>query len=140
MKDDVLKHHLKFSIYTDPGLYKDYLIKKLPNNIKEIGQLVRKQIIHRITLKDGNTGSNTDLRYGDMTKVPWYQQCQDDVLSTTSAILNFQKPLLIINPGNEFPRAFCKPISHPAVADRRLKRPCQFRHPVLRKKEDRKFQ
>lgn len=88
MKDDILKHYLEFSIYTDPGLYKNYLIKKLPDNIKEIGQLVRKQIIHRLTLKDGNTGSNADLRYGDMTKVPWYQQCQDDVLSTTSAILS----------------------------------------------------
>lgn len=49
--------------------------------------LVRKQIIHRVTLKNGNTGSNEGLKYGDMTKVPWYRQPEDDILVTVAAML-----------------------------------------------------
>src|SRR5262249_41608774 len=43
--------------------------------------------IHRVVLKNGNTGSNADCRYGDMTKVPWWRQPEDDYLPTTSAML-----------------------------------------------------
>ncbi len=87
MRNDILNHYLQFSIYTNPDLYKDILINNLPDNIEKIGLFVRKQIIHRVTLKNGNVGSNKDLRYGNMTKVPWYQQCQDDVLPTAPAML-----------------------------------------------------
>lgn len=86
MKQEILDHYLQFSQYTNPGVYKDSL-KKLPDKIEEIGFLVRKQIIHRNTLKNGNTGSNEDMRYGDMEKVPWYRQCEDDIFSTAAAIL-----------------------------------------------------
>lgn len=85
--EKVINYYLQFSQYTDPGLYRDVVKKSLPDNIKEIGLLVRKQIIHRMTLKNGNTGSNKDLRYGDMTKVPWYRQPEDDVFTTASAML-----------------------------------------------------
>jgi len=87
IKDKILNHYLQFSQYTNPGLYGDVLKKNLPDDIKEIGLLVRKQIIHRMTLKNGNTGSNKDLRYGDMTKVPWFRQPEDDVFVTASAML-----------------------------------------------------
>lgn len=87
MNDKILSHYLLFSCYTNPGCYQKELIRNLPNDIKEIGLLIRKQIIHRMILKNGNTGSNQDLRYGDMTKVPWYRQPEDDVLTTASAIL-----------------------------------------------------
>jgi hypothetical protein len=40
-----------------------------------------------MTLKNGNTGSNRDLRYGDMTKVSWYRQPEDDVFVTAAAML-----------------------------------------------------
>jgi len=86
MNQKVLDHYLQLSQYTDPGLYKSS-IKKLPDKIEEIGLLVRKQIIHRNTLKNGNTGSNKDMRYGDMAKVPWYRQCEDDVFPTAAAML-----------------------------------------------------
>ncbi len=86
MNQKVLNHYLKFSQYTDPALYKN-LLKHLPNKIEEIGFLVRTQVIHKNTLKNGNTGSNKDLRYGDMTKVPWFRQCEDDVFPTASAML-----------------------------------------------------
>ncbi len=79
--------YLQFSQYTFPGGYKDILAKSLPNDIRAIGLLVRKQIIHRMTLKNGNTDSNTDLRYGDMTKVPWTRQPEDDVFPTASAMI-----------------------------------------------------
>lgn len=87
MNQTILNHYLQFSVYTDPGLYKKYLRIKLPDDIKQIGLLIRKQIIHRVTLKNGNTGSNSDRRYGDMNKVPWWQQPEDDILPTASSIL-----------------------------------------------------
>lgn len=84
---DNLDFYRQFSQYTNPGLYGNLLKKSLPDSVKEIGLLVRKSIIHRLILKNGNTGSNTDLRYGDMTKVPWYRQLEDDVFITASAML-----------------------------------------------------
>lgn len=86
MDQKIFNHYLQFSQYTDPGIYKD-LFKNIPAKIEEIGFLVRKQVIHRNTLKNGNTGSNTDMRYGDMTKVPWYRQCEDDIFPTAVAML-----------------------------------------------------
>jgi len=87
MDKKILNHYLQFSQYTSPGLYGDVLKKSLPDDVKEIGLLVRKQIIHRMILKNGNTGSNKDLRYGDMTKVPWFRQPEDDVFITASAMM-----------------------------------------------------
>lgn len=87
MDEKILNHYLQFSQYTYPGLYKEILQKSLSDDVKEIGLLVRKQIVHRMTLKNGNTGSNKDLRYGDMTKIPWYRQPEDDVFITTSSML-----------------------------------------------------
>jgi len=80
--------YLQFSEYTHPGLYGDLLKKVLPDDIKDIGLLVRKSLMHRTTLKNGNTGSNVDLRYGDTTKVPWNRQPEDDVFVTSSAMLS----------------------------------------------------
>src|SRR3990167_4437678 len=88
MNKKILDHYLQFGQYTDPGLYKEILRKNLPDDIKEIGLLVRKQIIHRSTLKNGNTGSNKDLRYGDMNKVPWFRQAEDDIFPTASGVLS----------------------------------------------------
>lgn len=87
MDNKILSHYLNFSEYTNPGTYQEYLNKNLPNDIKEIGILVRKQLIHRSTLKNANTGSNKDLSYGDMTKVPYFRQAEDDIFPTASAML-----------------------------------------------------
>ncbi|MFA6888512.1 MAG: hypothetical protein WC254_03375 [Candidatus Woesearchaeota archaeon] len=86
MDKDKLSFYSEFSMYTNPGLYKP-LLKKLPLNIKKIGDLVRGNIIHRSTLADGNTGTNVDKKFGDMTQVPWYRQPEDDILVTASAML-----------------------------------------------------
>jgi hypothetical protein len=87
MKNKNFNHYLEFSPFTYPGCYKKELKENLPSDVKKIGFLVRKQIIHRVTLKNGNKGSNTDLKYGDMNKVPWYRQAEDDYFPTAAAIL-----------------------------------------------------
>lgn len=74
-------------MYTNPGLYKNFLKNDLPEDVQKVGELVRKQIIHRTTLEAGNVGTNADKKFGDMTKVPWYQQPEDDILITASAML-----------------------------------------------------
>jgi len=87
MSDRILKHFLEFGTYTYPGLYQEKLKNDLPDDISEIGLLVRKNFIHRTTLTAGNVGTNTDLKFGDMTKVPWYRQPEDDILVTAAAML-----------------------------------------------------
>jgi len=82
MNKNILDHHLATSVYTYAGNYKDYF-KSLPDNISELGKLICSQIIHRVTLKEGNTNANVSLIYGDMTKFPWYRmRCEDDILQT----------------------------------------------------------
>ncbi|MCB9798526.1 transglutaminase domain-containing protein [Candidatus Nomurabacteria bacterium] len=83
----IIKHYKQFSTFTYPGCYQEYLKKNLPDDIEDIGLLVRKNIIHRTTLAAGNTGSNADLRFGDMTKLPWWKQPEDDILLTASSML-----------------------------------------------------
>ena len=58
---------------------------KLRGDIRELGNLVCAQVIHRVTLKEGNTNANVDLRYGDMNRYPWYRmRCEDDVFLTAT--------------------------------------------------------
>ncbi|PIV68061.1 MAG: hypothetical protein COS07_05350 [Candidatus Aenigmarchaeota archaeon CG01_land_8_20_14_3_00_37_9] len=88
MNKEILNHYLQFSVFTNPGCYKE-MLQKLPEDIRKIGILVRKQIIHRVTLRKGNIGSNSDLRYGDMDKFPWWRlRCDDDILPTASAMIS----------------------------------------------------
>ncbi len=86
MKQKILDHYLEFGLFTYPGLYEDYL-KTLPDNPMDLGNLLRTNFIHRTTLAAGNVGTNKDMKYGDMTKVPWWRQAEDDNLPTTAAIL-----------------------------------------------------
>jgi hypothetical protein len=80
-------HYLSFGTFTYPGLYQQKLIDDLPGDIREIGLLVRKNVIHRSTLAQGNVGTNADMRFGDMTRVPWWRQPEDDILPTAGAML-----------------------------------------------------
>jgi len=86
MNEKILKHYLEFGEYTNAGLYRD-ILKNLPDDIKELGKLVRSNIIHRTTLVGGNTGTNSDLKFGDMTQIPWWRQPEDDILVTATAML-----------------------------------------------------
>lgn len=87
MNQKILQHYLCFSTYTYPGLYEALLKEDLPDDVRGIGLLVRKNFIHRTTLAAGNTGANADLKFGDMTKVPWWRQPEDDILVTAAAML-----------------------------------------------------
>jgi hypothetical protein len=87
MNEKIKKHYLDFSIHTFSGLYKEKLKSELPDDIRSIGLLVRKNFIHRSTLASGNVGSNADLKFGDMTQVPWWRQPEDDILVTAGAML-----------------------------------------------------
>ena len=65
--------------YTYAGLYETYFCS-LPDEPEELGNLISHQIVHRVTLREGNTNANADLRYGDMTRYPWYRaRCEDDI-------------------------------------------------------------
>ena len=87
MNQKILKHYLQFSTFTNSGCYKEFL-QELPDDIRELGTLVSHQIIHRVTLKDGNTNANKDKRYGDMEKYPWHRlRCDDDVVPTAIAMI-----------------------------------------------------
>ena len=86
MNKQILKHYLQYSQFTYPGLYEDYF-KSLSNDIRELGLLIRKQFIHRTTLEAGNTGTNADMKYGDMTKVPWWRQAEDEYFNTVVAMI-----------------------------------------------------
>lgn len=86
MNEQLRKHYLTTSTYTYAGMYADYF-RSLPDDIAELGRLVCAQVIHRVTLAQGNTGANCGLIYGDMTRYPWYRmRCEDDVLLTASAM------------------------------------------------------
>jgi len=87
MNSKILKHYLNFSTYTYPGPYQMILKNDLPDDIAELGLLVRNNFIHRTTLAAGNIGTNSDLKFGDMTKVPWWRQPEDDILVTAVAML-----------------------------------------------------
>jgi hypothetical protein len=82
MDKNILQHYLETSVYTYSGNYETYF-KSLPDTIHELGKLICSQIIHRITLREGNINLNDSLLYGDMTRFPWYRmRCEDDILLT----------------------------------------------------------
>ena len=76
MTEEMHRHYLEFGPFTYPGLYGDYF-RSLPDDPSELGHLISHQIIHRVTLREGNKNANFDLRYGDMERWPWYRsECQ----------------------------------------------------------------
>ena len=91
MKQKLLDHYLQYGLFTYPGLYENYL-KRLPDDIEELGELLRTNVIHRTTLEAGNVGTNANLKYGDMTKVPWWRQAEDDYLQL-QCLQNFSEEI-----------------------------------------------
>ena len=86
MTDAMKRHYLEFGPFTYPGLYADYF-RSLPDGPKELGDLISHQIIHRVTLAEGNQNANADLRYGDMNRWPWHRMpCEDDIYLTAPAM------------------------------------------------------
>lgn len=86
MTEQLRAHYLTYGAFTDPGLYGAYF-RTLPDDPGELSRLLSRQIIHRITLAEGNRNANADLRYGDMTRWPWHRAaCEDDVYLTAPAM------------------------------------------------------
>ena len=82
-----INHFLEFGLFTFPGKYLDDL-RWLPDDLRELAPLIRMNTIHRTTLEAGNVGTNADLRFGDMAKIPPFRQADDDYLVTASAMLS----------------------------------------------------
>ncbi len=86
MEANILEHYKKTSTYTYGGAYGDYF-RSLPDDISVLGRLVCGQVIHRVTLMEGNTNANGTLLYGDMNRYPWHRmRCEDDIFLTASAM------------------------------------------------------
>ena len=84
MKEEVLNHYKEFSPYTYPGLYHNYFLS-LPNDVKELGELVCSQVIHPITLH--MCQPEYFHLYGDLRKYPKYRLInEDDVFQTAVAM------------------------------------------------------
>lgn len=82
MEQRILEHYLETGTYTYAGAYGDYY-RSLSDDVSELGHLVCSQVIHRVTLREGNTNANSKLQYGDMNRFPWYRmRCEDDILMT----------------------------------------------------------
>lgn len=87
MQESSLNHYRSFSLFTFPGLYQELLQRDLPVDIAQVGHLVKQQIIHKMTLYSGRKGSHINPVYGEISKVPWYRQSEDDYFPTAAAML-----------------------------------------------------
>lgn len=86
MEQHLLSHYLETGPYTYAGAYAE-VFRALPDDPRELSLLLSRQILHRVTLAQGNTNANADLRYGDMNDYPWHRlRCEDDVFLTAPAM------------------------------------------------------
>ena len=86
LTETLRRHYLAFGPFTYPGPYAEYF-RSLPDAPAELSALLSRQIIHRVTLAEGNRNANADLRYGDMDRWPWYRgKCEDDIYLTAPAM------------------------------------------------------
>lgn len=86
MENYILEHYKNTGTFTYAGAYGDYF-RSLPDEIPVLGRLVCGQVIHRVTLAEGNTNANQGLLYGDMNRYPWYRmRCEDDIFLTAPAL------------------------------------------------------
>ena len=86
MNEKILEHYKKTGSFTYAGCYQEYF-RSLPDDPAVLGRLICGQVIHRVTLKEGNTNANETLLYGDMDRYPWYRmRCEDDVFLTAAAM------------------------------------------------------
>lgn len=81
-----LDFYKQYGEFTYPGLYQSELAK-LPDDIRELGKIIRQNFIHRTSLELPEGRQNPDTRFGDLSQVPWYRQPEDDVLQTAGAML-----------------------------------------------------
>ncbi len=87
MQQSSLDHFRSFSRFTYPGLYQELLQRDLPAEVAEVGRLVKRQVIHKMTLYMDRQGKQVNPVYGDISAVPWYRQAEDDYFPTAAALL-----------------------------------------------------
>lgn len=87
IEEKILKFYKKTSLFTNLGLYKDFA-KNLPDNIKELCELQRNQIIHPFDLCDETIRNDSQSFYGDMTKIDKTSLCyENDYFPTAQAMI-----------------------------------------------------
>ena len=69
MRNQILEHYLKTGTYTYAGPYGEYF-RSLPDEVDEIGHLVCAQVIHRVTLREGNTNANDNSNDNSSAQSP----------------------------------------------------------------------
>ena len=88
MEKRVLDFYKQTSLYTDLGLYKDFM-KSLTDNIDELCILQRMQIIHPIAYSNPNIRKKKKCFWGDMTKVPITRlDYEDDLFPTAISMIS----------------------------------------------------
>lgn len=88
MEMKILDFYKQTSLYTDLGLYKDFM-KNLTDNIDELCVLQRTQIIHPIAFDNPNIRKQKNCFWGDMTKVPITRlDYEDDLFPTAISMIS----------------------------------------------------
>ena len=88
MNNEVFNFYKQTSLYTDLGLYKNFM-KNLPDDINDLCILQRKQIIHPIAFDIPNIRKQSNCFWGDMTKVPITRlDYEDDLFPTAISMIS----------------------------------------------------
>ncbi len=88
MNNEVFNFYKQTSLYTDLGLYKNFM-KNLPDDINELCILQRKQIIHPVVFDIPNIRKQSNCFWGDMTKVPITRlDYEDDLFPTAISMIS----------------------------------------------------
>ncbi len=84
---NILEFYKQTSSYTDLGLYRDFA-KNLPDDIVELCQLQRNQIIHPIAFKNKEIRNSKNCFWGDMTQISDMRLLrEDDILPNSISML-----------------------------------------------------
>lgn len=88
MNSKILDFYKQTSLYTDLGLYKDFMKNQI-DDINELCLLQRKQIIHPAAFKDKEIRKKNDGFWGDMSKVPMTRlDYEDDLFPTAISMIS----------------------------------------------------
>ena len=88
MNNELFNFYKQTSLYTDLGLYKNFM-KNLPDDINELCILQRKQIIHPVVFDIPNIRKQSNCFWDDMTKVPITRlDYEDDLFPTAISMIS----------------------------------------------------
>lgn len=88
MDNKILDFYKQTSLYTDLGLYKDFM-NNLTDNINELCVLQRKQIIHSVAFDNPDIRKQEKCFWGNMTKVPITRlDYEDDLFPTVISMIS----------------------------------------------------